>query len=122
MIETRHFGMDPNGIGTVLLSRLHGGHFSDLPFFLFDALFCRKRDEPLTIAGAPGTEDRMASRLPIATLEPRSHCLKVAHFSESRAQQPGEGRRGRLRDYRGRHDLQIGPRIEFSHVDNTGDF
>ena len=65
MIAMRRFGVDPNAISTVFLSHLHGDHFGGLPFFLLDAQFYSKRDEPLTIAGPPGTEDRLRDAMEI---------------------------------------------------------
>lgn len=35
----KEFGVDPCKIKVVLISHLHGDHFSDLPFFLFNKFF-----------------------------------------------------------------------------------
>ena len=62
MIAMRRFGADPNAIGTICLSHLHGDHFGGLPFFLLDARFISGRCAPLTIAGPQGHGKAAASR------------------------------------------------------------
>jgi ribonuclease BN (tRNA processing enzyme) len=51
-------GLDPAGVGTVLISHLHGDHFGGLPFLILDGQFSR-RTAPLTIAGPRGTGVRL---------------------------------------------------------------
>jgi ribonuclease BN (tRNA processing enzyme) len=43
----------------VFVSHLHGDHFGGLPFLILDGQFSG-RTEPLTVAGPPGTADRLA--------------------------------------------------------------
>jgi len=59
LIAMRRFGIEPNMIGTVLISHLHGDHFGGLPFLLLDAQFVSRRTIPLTIAGPPGLSTRL---------------------------------------------------------------
>lgn len=59
LISINRFGVDPNAIGMILLTHLHGDHFGGLPFFLLDAQLPRKRTRPLVIAGPPGTRTRL---------------------------------------------------------------
>lgn len=54
----KSLGLDPAGVGTVLISHLHGDHFGGLPFLILDGQFSR-RTAPLTIAGPPGTGARL---------------------------------------------------------------
>jgi ribonuclease BN (tRNA processing enzyme) len=54
----RACGLDPGEISTVLISHLHGDHFGGLPFLILDGQFSR-RTSPLTVAGPPGTADRL---------------------------------------------------------------
>ncbi|MCW5737287.1 MAG: MBL fold metallo-hydrolase [Enhydrobacter sp.] len=59
MVAIRKWGVDPNGVSTVLVSHLHGDHFGGLPFFLLDAQLVSRRTAPLTLAGPPGFEARL---------------------------------------------------------------
>jgi ribonuclease BN (tRNA processing enzyme) len=58
-------GLDPDEIGTVFVSHLHGDHFGGLPFLILDGQFSR-RTSPLTIAGPPGTADHLRQAMEIA--------------------------------------------------------
>jgi ribonuclease BN (tRNA processing enzyme) len=51
--------IDLNAIEGVLLSHLHGDHFGALPFLLLEYQFHSRRERPLTIAGPPGTRERL---------------------------------------------------------------
>lgn len=51
-------GVEPNEIGSVVLTHLHGDHFGGLPFLILDGQF-RRRERTLTIAGPPGTRGRV---------------------------------------------------------------
>ena len=55
----KQHGIDPGSIDLVLLSHLHGDHFSGLPFLFLDYIYEQKRRRPLRIAGPPGTEERV---------------------------------------------------------------
>jgi ribonuclease BN (tRNA processing enzyme) len=51
--------VDLNAIDGVMLSHLHGDHFGALPFLLLEYQFHSRRERPLTIAGPPGTRERL---------------------------------------------------------------
>lgn len=55
-------GVEPNDISCVVLTHLHGDHFGGLPFFVLDGQF-RRRERPLTIAGPPGTRERVEAAM-----------------------------------------------------------
>jgi ribonuclease BN (tRNA processing enzyme) len=46
-------------LDAVVLSHLHGDHFGGIPFFVLDAQLVSGRTERLTIAGPPGTTERV---------------------------------------------------------------
>jgi ribonuclease BN (tRNA processing enzyme) len=56
--------IEPNDVGTVVLTHLHGDHFGGLPFMVLDGQF-RRRVRPLTIAGPPGTRERVESAMEV---------------------------------------------------------
>jgi len=58
-------GIDPNRIEAIVLSHLHGDHFGGLPFLLLDAQFLSRREQPLLIAGPPGTRVRLDALLEV---------------------------------------------------------
>jgi ribonuclease BN (tRNA processing enzyme) len=58
-------GLDFDQVDCVVVTHLHGDHFGGLPFLLLDAQLLAKRERPLTIAGPPGTRERIAAALEI---------------------------------------------------------
>ncbi|MEO1266410.1 MAG: MBL fold metallo-hydrolase, partial [Pseudomonadota bacterium] len=60
MIGLARDDIDPNDITTIVISHLHGDHFSGLVWFLLHAKFRGRRSAPLTIVGPDGIEDRLA--------------------------------------------------------------
>lgn len=65
MVAIRRFGVDPNAIGLILVSHLHGDHFGGVPFFILDGQFMSRRTQPLVIAGPPGTRRRVADAMEV---------------------------------------------------------
>ena len=57
-------GIEPNDIGTVVLTHLHGDHFGGLPFLVLDGQF-RHRERPLAVAGPPGTRERVEAAMEV---------------------------------------------------------
>jgi ribonuclease BN (tRNA processing enzyme) len=55
-------GLDPNDVGAVAVTHLHGDHFSGLPFLILDGQFSR-RTSPLLVAGPPGIRARLAEAM-----------------------------------------------------------
>lgn len=60
MIAMNGLGLDPNRIGVIFVSHLHGDHFAGLVWFLLHADYVAKRSAPLDIVGPPGIEQRLA--------------------------------------------------------------
>jgi ribonuclease BN (tRNA processing enzyme) len=61
MISIRRFSVDPNQVGTIVLSHLHADHFGGLPFFILDAQLVSRRTRPLFIVGPKGLGGRLDS-------------------------------------------------------------
>ncbi len=55
-------GLDPDEVGAVAVTHLHGDHFGGLPFLILDGQFSR-RSTPLLVAGPPGTGARLAEAM-----------------------------------------------------------
>jgi len=64
LIGMKRLGIDPNEIGAVVISHLHGDHFGGLPFLILDGQFSR-RELPLAIAGPPGTRARVLAAMEV---------------------------------------------------------
>ena len=62
LVALKAQGLDPNAVGAVAVTHLHGDHFGGLPFLILDGQFSR-RSEPLLIAGPPGIQDRLAEAM-----------------------------------------------------------
>ena len=60
----RHF-VAPELIDTILLTHLHGDHFSGISFYLLDAQYVQQRKHPLHIIGPKGTEEKVFKALEI---------------------------------------------------------
>jgi len=65
LIAIRKLGIDPNAIGTIFISHLHGDHFGGLPFFILDAQFYSRRQAPLTLVGPPGFRARLLEAMEV---------------------------------------------------------
>lgn len=73
MVALKRQGLDPNEIGTVFVSHLHGDHFGGLPFLVLDGQFA-KRTHPLQVVGPPGTSSRLIEALEV--MFPRSSVVR----------------------------------------------
>ena len=59
LLAMKRAGFAPRDLDAIVISHLHGDHFGGLPFFMIEYLYRGKPDAPLTIAGPPGTGDRV---------------------------------------------------------------
>lgn len=57
LISMKRHEIDPSNVEAVLVSHLHGDHFSGIPFMLRETQILSRRTSPLVIAGPPGLED-----------------------------------------------------------------
>ena len=64
LIGMKRLGIDPNTIGSVLVSHLHGDHFGGIPFLILDGQFSR-RDRDLHAVGPVGTEQRVRAAMEV---------------------------------------------------------
>ncbi len=76
-------GLDPGTVTAVVVSHLHGDHFGGIPFLVLDGQFSR-RTATLTVAGPPGTEQRlhraMETLYPGSTRVERRFALEVVEL------------------------------------------
>ena len=84
MIGLHRLGLDPNSIGTILISHLHGDHFSGLVWWLLHAQHVSRRTVPLTVAGPRGIAERFAvaaeALFPGSTKSAMRYELRFAEF------------------------------------------
>ena len=59
LLAMKRAGLNPSDVDAIILSHLHGDHFGGIPFFFIEYLYRQPRDNPLTIAGPSGTEERV---------------------------------------------------------------
>ena len=79
----KQHGLDPSTIDLVLISHLHGDHFSGLPFLFLQYIYEQRRQRPLRIAGPPGTEERVWALFRALYRDLASEPLPFAvHFTE----------------------------------------
>jgi ribonuclease BN (tRNA processing enzyme) len=65
LIAMRRHEVDPNDIDSILVSHLHGDHFGGIPFLVLDSQFVSDRTDPLTVAGPPGTAERVRQAMEV---------------------------------------------------------
>jgi ribonuclease BN (tRNA processing enzyme) len=64
-VALKQRGLDHGNVDGIILSHLHGDHFGALPFILLDAQLVMRRERPLTIAGPPGSRERIEAAIEI---------------------------------------------------------
>jgi ribonuclease BN (tRNA processing enzyme) len=85
LVALKSRNIDLNTIDGVVLSHLHGDHFGALPFVLLDAQLLSLRSRRLTIAGPPGTRERLIAAcevfFPRSSTNPWKFPLDVAEIT-----------------------------------------
>ena len=78
--------LDPNAVGTIFISHLHGDHFAGLVWWLLHAQHVSHRTTPLTIVGPHGIADRYRTAaealFPGATAKEPRYALEWREFAE----------------------------------------
>jgi ribonuclease BN (tRNA processing enzyme) len=59
LLAMKRAGFAPQRLDAIFLSHLHGDHFGGIPFFLIEFLYQKPPYRQITIAGPPGTEERV---------------------------------------------------------------
>jgi ribonuclease BN (tRNA processing enzyme) len=59
----RKYAVEPNSIGSIFISHMHGDHFGGLPFFIIDAQLVSKRTAPLKIFLPPGGKEKLIAAM-----------------------------------------------------------
>jgi ribonuclease BN (tRNA processing enzyme) len=62
LVALKAQGLDPNEVGAVAVTHLHGDHFGGLPFLILDGQFTH-RSTPLLVAGPPGIRARLTEAM-----------------------------------------------------------
>jgi ribonuclease BN (tRNA processing enzyme) len=62
LVALKAEGLDPDAVGAVAVTHLHGDHFGGLPFLILDGQFSG-RSAPLQVAGPPGIRARLAETM-----------------------------------------------------------
>lgn len=86
LIGLEREGLDPNRIGTIFITHLHGDHFAGLVWWLIHAIHVAKRTAPLVVTGPVGIAERFTTAaealFPGATTTPRSFDLSFLTYAE----------------------------------------
>ncbi|MEZ5851242.1 MAG: MBL fold metallo-hydrolase [Hyphomicrobiaceae bacterium] len=81
-------GLDPNAIGTIFISHLHGDHFAGLVWWLLHSQHVAKRTLPLHIVGPVGIEARFKAAaealFPGSTGVPLRFAMTFGEFEDGR--------------------------------------
>ncbi len=84
LVALKSQGLDPNAVGAVAVTHLHGDHFGGLPVLILDGQFSH-RSEPLLVAGPPGTRARLAAAMetlfPGSSRAPRRFGVEVTELA-----------------------------------------
>jgi ribonuclease BN (tRNA processing enzyme) len=96
LIGLSRLGLDPNAIGTILITHLHGDHFAGLVWWLIHAQHVAKRTQPLTVVGPVGVRARFETAaealFPGSTAVARRYDLKFKEWTVEKPMDVGFAR------------------------------
>lgn len=82
------FGADPNEIGLIVISHLHGDHYGGIPFLINGSQLMFKRERHLDIIGPPGLEKMliraMDALFPGSSGRKTRYTMKISEFEPGR--------------------------------------
>lgn len=85
LLAMERLRLDPNRVSTILISHLHGDHFSGLVWWLLHAMYVARRTRPLTVAGPAGIEARFLAAaealFPDSTTKPRAFEMRFIAYA-----------------------------------------
>jgi ribonuclease BN (tRNA processing enzyme) len=86
-------GLDPNAVGTIFITHLHGDHFAGLVWWLIHAQHVAKRTEPLVVVGPVGIDARFKAAaealFPGSTGVPRRYDLSFREWTREKVLEAG---------------------------------
>jgi ribonuclease BN (tRNA processing enzyme) len=86
LIGMNRYGINPNGIGIIFVSHLHGDHCGGIPFLMLASQLIYKRTQPLTIIGPPGMKNwilqAMEILFPGSSRAQRKFSLEIMEFKD----------------------------------------
>lgn len=91
LIAMRRLGVDPNDIGTIVVTHLHGDHFGGIPFVILDGQLVSKRTTSLLVAGPLSIRERLSEAMEV--LFPGSSTVQRVFPVEVVSLQPGRAER-----------------------------
>jgi ribonuclease BN (tRNA processing enzyme) len=90
LASMKRIGLSPADLDVVLISHLHGDHFSGLPFLILEYLYETPRRRRLTVAGPPCLEERTWALF--RHMYPDSDASEVARLLDFVVLEPGQTR------------------------------
>lgn len=128
LVALKRLGIDPDSIGTIVLTHLHGDHFGGLVFLLREATLFKRRTLPLVIGGPKGTLERLKTSMeaffPGGWVDtPQTFALHIVEYESTEAQRIGDVE---VRPFHVRHACGAPPyalrvSLEGKSVTYTGD-
>lgn len=90
LVALKRWAIDPQSIGWIALSHLHGDHYAGIPWLILDGRFS-KRQRPLVVSGPTGVQQRVQETFQaLYPAAPAAELPFELRFSELNERQPAE--------------------------------